>query len=201
VIRQEAQLVADVPGHLLEILARFTRNLRESQSVDQRSGVSARFSIAGAETVAAAALHRATLQGEDEPVARVVDLETAVDVLGGKVEFETGEEGREWDILQHLLRTATAETVRARLAGLDLGLLVAALERGHSVVTGEQVTARDFLTGLPVLGESDLYDRLCDRLEATNDGERAAAIELALEGLYLARKVAKESAGGETVYG
>jgi magnesium chelatase subunit I len=201
VIRQEAQLVADVPGHLLEILARFTRNLRESQSVDQRSGVSARFSIAGAETVAAAALHRATVQGEDEPVARVVDLETAVDVLGGKVEFETGEEGREWDILQHLLRTATAETVRARLAGLDLGLLVAALERGHSVVTGEQVTARDFLTGLPVLGESDLYDRLCDRLEATNDGERAAAIELALEGLYLARKVAKESAGGETVYG
>jgi magnesium chelatase subunit I len=201
VIRQEARLVADVPGHLLEILARFTRNLRESQSVDQRSGVSARFSIAGAETVAAAALHRATVQGEDQPVARVVDLETAVDVLGGKVEFETGEEGREWDILQHLLRTATAETVRARLAGLDLGLLVAALERGHSVVTGEQVTARDFLTGLPVLGESDLYDRLCDRLEATNDGERAAAIELALEGLYLARKVAKESAGGETVYG
>ena len=201
VIRQEATLVADVPEHLLEILARFTRNLRESQSVDQRSGVSARFSIAGAETVAAAALHRATLQGEGEPVARVVDLETAVDVLGGKVEFESGEEGREWEILQHLLRTATAETVRSRLAGLDLGLLVAALERGSSVVTGEQVTARDFLAGLPVLGESDLYDRICDRLDATKNGERAAAIELALEGLYLARKVAKESAGGETVYG
>ena len=201
VIRQEATLVADVPEHLLEILARFTRNLRQSQSVDQRSGVSARFSIAGAETVAAAALHRATVQGEDDPVARVVDLETALDVLGGKVEFESGEEGREWEILQHLLRTATAETVRSRLVGLDLGLLVSALERGSSVVTGEQITALDFLAGLPVLGESDLYDRICDRLEATNDGERAAAIELALEGLYLARKVAKESAGGETVYG
>ncbi|HET8604541.1 MAG TPA: magnesium chelatase [Marmoricola sp.] len=201
VIRQEANLVADVPDHLLEILARFTRNLRESQSVDQRSGVSARFSIAGAETIAAAALHRATVQGEDEAVARVVDLETAVDVLGGKVEFETGEEGREWEVLQHLLRTATAETVRSRLAGLDLGLLVSALERSAGVVTGEQVTARDFLTGLPVLGESDLYDRICDRLGAGNDGERAGAIELALEGLYLARKVAKETAGGETVYG
>ncbi|HET8559065.1 MAG TPA: magnesium chelatase [Marmoricola sp.] len=201
VIRQEAHLVADVPDHLLEILARFTRNLRDSQSVDQRSGVSARFSIAGAETVAAAALHRATLQGEEEPVARVVDLETAVDVLGGKVEFETGEEGREWEILQHLLRTATAETVRHRLSGLDLGLLVAALERGSAVVTGEQVGARDFLAGLPVLGESDLYDKICDRLHATNDGQRAGAIELALEGLYLARKVAKETAGGETVYG
>ena len=47
VIRQEADLVADVPDHLVEILARFTRNLRESSSVDQRSGVSARFAIAG----------------------------------------------------------------------------------------------------------------------------------------------------------
>ena len=66
VIRQEAQLVADVPPVILEILARFTRALRESPAVDQRSGVSARFAIAGAETVAAAALHRASVRGEDE---------------------------------------------------------------------------------------------------------------------------------------
>src|SRR6187401_3580278 len=201
VIRQEAHLVGAVPDHLIEILARFTRALRESQSVDQRSGVSARFSIAGAETVAAAALHRATAQGETEAVARVVDLETAVDVLGGKIEFETGEEGRERQILEHLLRTATAETVRHRLGGIDFALLVRKIEEGASVSTGEQVTARDFLAGLPVLGESELYDEVCDRLEATNDGERASALELALEGLYLARKVDKDSAGGETVYG
>ena len=130
VIRQEAHLVADVPDHLLEILARFTRNLRESTAVDQRSGVSARFAIAGAETIAASALRRATVLGEDEAVARVVDLETAVDVLGGKIEFETGEEGREAEILTHLLRTATAETVREHFRGLDFALLVEAIEDG-----------------------------------------------------------------------
>nr|WP_157345002.1 magnesium chelatase [Nocardioides sp. MAH-18] len=201
VIRQEAHLVADVPDHLVEILARFTRNLRESSSVDQRSGVSARFSIAGAETIAAAALHRATVQGEAEPVARVVDLETAVDVLGGKIEFETGEEGRETEVLTHLLRTATAETVRQHFRGLDFALLVDAIESGAMVTTGERVTAREFLTGLPVLGESELYDEVCDRLGATNDGQRAGAIELALEGLYLARKIGKDTDGLETVYG
>ena len=63
VITQEANLVADLPEPLLEILARFTRQLRESPAVNQRSGVSARFAIAGAETIAAAALHRATLRG------------------------------------------------------------------------------------------------------------------------------------------
>ncbi|WP_028639222.1 magnesium chelatase [Nocardioides sp. URHA0032] len=201
VIRQEAHLVADVPDHLVEILARFTRQLRESSAVDQRSGVSARFSIAGAETIAAAALHRATAQGEDEAVARPVDLETAIDVLGGKVEFESGEEGRETEILTHLLRTATAETVRSHFRGLDLGLLVEAIENGAMVTTGERVTAREFLTGLPVLGESELYDDICDRLDATNDGQRAGAIELALEGLYLGRKIGKDTDGSETVYG
>ena len=127
VIRQEAALVAQVPDHLVEVLARFTRALRESSSVDQRSGVSARFSIAGAETVAAAALHRATRQGEPEAVARVVDLDSAVEVLAGKIEFETGEEGREQEILTHLLRTSIADTARRHLAGIDLALLVAAL--------------------------------------------------------------------------
>ena len=123
--------MAEVPDHLVEILARFTRNLRESSSVDQRSGVSARFAIAGAETVAASALHRATRQGEDEAVARVGRPRDARSTCSeGKVEFETGEEGREAEILDHLLRTATAETVRRHFRGLDLALLVDAIEGG-----------------------------------------------------------------------
>jgi magnesium chelatase subunit I len=158
-------------------------------------------SIAAAETLAAAALHRATAQGEPVAVARPVDLGAVVDVLGGKVEFETGEEGREREILVHLLRSATAETVREHLRGIDMGPLVTALDGGFAVTTGEQVPARDVLSGLPVLGESELYDQVMDRLGATDDGERAGAIELALEGLYLARKVGKEQVDGQTVYG
>ena len=204
VIRQEAHLVADVPDALIEVLARFTRNLRDSSAVDQRSGVSARFAIAGAETVAAAALRRATKLGEDDAVARVVDLGAAVDVLGGKIEFESGEEGREAEILTHLLRTAVAETVREHLRGIDFALLVEAIEGGATVTTGEQVAARDVLAGLPVLGESELYDDVCARFfdgAALNDGRCACAVELALEGLFLARKIGKDSDGIETVYG
>jgi len=201
VIRQEADLVATVPDALIEILARFTRALRESSSVDQRSGVSARFAIAGAETIAAAALHRATRRGEAEAVARPIDLETAVDVLGGKIEFESGEEGREEEILEHLLRQATAETVRAHLRGIDLGPLVTAVEDGAMITTGEQVTAREFLAGLPLLGEATVYEDLAERLGATNEGQRAGAVELALEGLYLSRRLSKETGGGEAVYG
>jgi magnesium chelatase subunit I len=39
------------------------------------------------------------------------------------------------------------------------------------------------------------------RLGAHSDGERAAAVELALEALYLAKRIDKVSGEGETVYG
>ena len=201
VIRQEAQLTARVPDVLLEILARFTRALRESAAINQASGVSARFAIAGAETVAAAALHRATVRGEDEVVARRVDLQTTLEVLVGKVEFESGEEGRELEILEHLLRTATAEAVRTHFRGLDLAPLVEAFDGERTVTTGERVTAAEVLESLPQLPEPGLYEEIAERLDAEGDGERAGAIELALEGLFLVRRLSKESGDGETVYG
>lgn len=198
VIEQEAHLAAEVPDYLLEILARFTRLLRESTSVDQRSGVSARFAVAGAETVSAAAVRRAAVLGEADPVARPVDLESVVEVLRGKVEFESGEEGRELEMLEHLLRRATADTVRVRLGGIDLGMLVSAVEMGNTIVTGESVTAKAFLDELPDL---EVLDEVAERLGAQSDGERAAGAELALEGLYLARRISKDQGpGGRSVY-
>ncbi|OMB97342.1 magnesium chelatase [Mycobacterium sp. NS-7484] len=198
VIRQEAQLAAGVPDYLLGVLARFARNLRESSSIDQRSGVSARFAIAAAETVAASARHRSAILGEDDPVARVVDLANVIGVLRGKLEFETGEEGRELAVLEHLLRRATADTAQRLLGGIDVGPLVAAIEEGSPVTTGERVSAKDVLAALPDL---PVIDAIASRLGAVSVGERAAAVELALEALYLAKRVDKVSGEGETVYG
>ena len=198
VISQEAHLSADVPDHLLQIIARFARYLRESRSVDQRSGVSARFAIAAAETVAASARHRAAVLGEQDPVARVVDLGTVIDVLRGKLEFEAGEEGREQAVLEHLLRRATADTAQKLLGGIDVGPVVAAVEKGSPVTTGERVPAKAVLAALPRL---KALDAACGRLGAASEGERAAAVELVLEALYLSKRIDKRSGEGKTVYG
>ncbi|HEX7323101.1 MAG TPA: ATP-binding protein [Mycobacterium sp.] len=198
VILQEAHLSAQVPDYLTAVLARFARYLRESRSIDHRSGVSARFAIAAAETVAASARHRGALLGETEPVARVVDLGTIIGVLRGKLEFESGEEGREQAVLEHLLRRATADTASAVLGGIDVGPLVSAVEQGSAVTTGERVSAKDVLAALPGL---PVIDAIAKRLRAESEGERAAALELALEALYLAKRLDKSSEDGETVYG
>ncbi|AXH90803.1 magnesium chelatase [Micromonospora aurantiaca] len=223
-IRQEADLVAVVPEHVLEVLARFARDVRESPSVDPRSGVSARFAIAAAETVAAAALRRSgllagasagagagvgasggaagTASRPEAPVARIGDTVSVTSTLRGKVEFESGEEGREIEVLAHLLRTATAETFRARLAGLDLSGFTAIVAEGGAVETGELVSSSELLRQVgTVPGLAKVLDRL-GLGDAPSPEEAAAGIEFVLEGLHLTRRLGKDvTESGRTVYG
>ena len=200
-LRQEAHLVAQVDDHLLEVLARFSRNLRESSSVDQRSGVSARFAIAAAEAVSGSALRRSARTHDQEAVARICDVEVVLPTLLGKIEFEMGEEGREQALLDHLLRLAIASTFRDRLSGLDLSGFVQVFAEGGVVETGELVAAPDLLTQLgTVPGLSKVLSRL-GYDDAAGRGQIAAAAEFTLEGLHLTRRIEKEIVDGRTVYG
>src|ERR1700742_632738 len=209
-IGQEAEIVwdgqdqgADLPEHLIEVIARFPRLVRESPAVDGRSGVSARFAIAAAEAGAAAAGRRPALVAEareEVPVARVADLPGIVPTLRGKVEFEVSEEGREEEILNHLLRRATAATFRARLGGADLSGILAKFEEGGSIESGEMVSATELLrrTG-EVPGLAKIMARL-GMAGRESFGEAAAAIEFVLEGLYLIRRLSKETSDGTATY-
>ncbi|MEO5875825.1 MAG: sigma 54-interacting transcriptional regulator [Streptosporangiaceae bacterium] len=196
-IIQEADLSCEVPLHLLETIARFTRLVRDSKAVDSRSGVSARFAIAGAETVAAGAVRRAALSGDDPPVARVCDLPSVVPTLMGKVEFEVSEEGREQEVLEHLLRRATAETFRRTLGTADLSGLLDKFDSGETVDTGELVPAHDLLHRIgPVRGLGKIMTTL--DLSGDSPGQAAAALEFALEGLFLTRRLSKDVNDGPT---
>ena len=212
-IAQEAAVLWDeasqaapvVPAHLLEVVGRFARAVRDAPQVDQRSGVSARFAIAAVETVAASAVRRAAIAREPLAVARVADLPCVVPASRGKVEFDDADEGREFDVLEHLLRRATAETFRARLAGADLRPLQQKFDDGLTVTTGDAVRAEDLLAQL---GPVPVLSTLLERLEPDGIGEgpaavgiAAAVLEFALEGLYLNKRLAKDTDGARTVYG
>ncbi|MGY1814234.1 sigma 54-interacting transcriptional regulator [Blastococcus sp. SYSU D00820] len=195
-----------VPEHLVEIVARFTRLVRESSHVDQRSGVSARFAIAALETVAASAVRRAAVAGETRPVARVVDLPCVVPASRGKVEFADAgsdpDDDRELEVLEHLLRQATAQTFRARCAGLDLTGLQEHFTGGETVESGELVPAAALLGQLGTIPRlAELLGRLGVPEGEQSAEQAAAAVEFALEGLYLTRRLAKDTDGARTVYG
>ncbi len=188
-----------VPDFLVEVIARYTRLVRESPQVDQRSGVSARFAIAAVETVGASAVRRAAITGE-AAVARVSDLPAVVPASRGKVEFDDADEGRELDILEHLLRRATAEVFRSRLAGVDLSPLQRRFDHGETVETGDLVPASELLRQVGAFaGLAELTTRL--DLSGEDPSLAASAVEFALEGLHLSRRLAKDAVGGRAIYG
>ena len=201
VMRQEAELSSGealppvfVPQFMAEVLAVFTRALRAAPEVNHRSGVSVRFSIANYETLAGSALRRALRTGESTAVARPADLTNVVTAGLGKVEFETFEDGREAEVMERLLRRALLEVFRRRTVGLDLSGLVGLFEAGLTLETG------DLVAGSDVLGQLDDVPGLARLLAALDIEEEspalaAAAVEFALEGLHLQRRIDRDDMG------
>jgi magnesium chelatase subunit I len=84
---------------------------------------------------------------------------------------------------------------------LDLTPLADAVAAGHLVTTGERIPGRDVLAALPELPV--LHDVAARAGVEPDDspGRIAAAVELALEALYLSKRLAKDADDDTTVYG
>jgi magnesium chelatase subunit I len=190
-----------VPLYLKEILAALTAELRRSPHVNHRSGVSVRYSIGNLEILAAGAVRRAARAGEPEAVPRVCDLPAALESSLGRIEFDTIEEGREEEILLRALRTAELEVFRRRLSGFDFQPLLVRFAEGLEIETSDLTPSRDLLAQF---GDLPGLARLLDRLgvEEESPGSAASAVEFALEGLHLSRRLNKDGAGrtGSTRY-
>jgi len=190
-----------VPVYLEEILAAFTAELRRSPHVNHRSGVSVRYSIGNLETLSAAAIRRATRTGEPEAVPRVCDLPAVVEAGLGRVEFDTIEEGREEEILSRALKTAELQVFRRRLSGFDFQPILSRFAQGFEAETSDLLPASELLAQFGELpGLSKLLQRL--GVEEESPGVAASALEFALEGLHLSRRLNKdlESRAGASRY-
>jgi magnesium chelatase subunit I len=191
-----------VPVFMKEVLAALTAELRRSPHVNQRSGVSVRYSIGSMETLAAAAVRRAARTGEPEAVPRICDLPAVLGASLGRIEFDTVEEGREEEILARALANSILRVYRRRLSGFDWSSLLTRFGEGFTAQTTDLMPASEFLDqfgGLP--GLARLLSRL--GIEEESPGAAASALEFALDGLHLSRRLNKDSAGrvGAYVYG
>ena len=182
-----------VPVYLEEVLAAFTSELRRSPHVNHRSGVSVRYSIGNLETLSAAAIRRAARTGEAEAVPRVCDLPAVVEAGLGRVEFDTIEEGREEEILSRALKTAELQVFRHRLSGFDFQPILSRFAQGFEAETSDLLPAAELLSQFGELpGLSKLLQRL--GVEEESPGVAASAVEFALEGLHLSRRLNKDTA-------
>lgn len=187
---ESADVPVAVPGFLVEVIAEFSQQIRRSPMINHRSGVSVRLSIANLESLVASAVRRAVRSGEEEAVPRIVDLGSLLQSTFGRVEFEGFEEGRETEILRRILNQSILEIFRQRLAGFDFEPLLTMFEDGFALETGELTAAMSIVDALDTYDPSDLLMSLGLRGEAP--GDAASAIEFALEGLHLSRRLNKD---------
>jgi len=150
IIKQEArpldaeQLQVTVPEFMTEIVAEISQHARQSPHVNQRSGVSARLSIANYETLVANAARRALANGEREVVPRVSDLDALAASTSGKIEIEMLDDGRDSQVLDRIVKSAVLDVFRARVKPEMLGPIVSSFEGGSVVHTGEDVPAAEY---------------------------------------------------------
>jgi magnesium chelatase subunit I len=203
IMHQEAHLPTApvpivVPWFIDDIVARVSHVARRSHVISQSSGVSVRLSIANYETVVANALRR-TLRTKDAVVVpRVSDLSAMVQSTQGKIEFDTMDDSDADQVIAALVSLAVRQCFGDVLLE-EAGEIVEAFHSEAIVHTGDDLPDADYLA---VLDAMPALEAPVERIAGpgASDGEKAAAVEFVLEGLYLTKRLAKDASGARALY-
>ena len=219
---RDGELEAHVPRPLREAIDQVAFEARASEFVDQASGVSARLSIALLENAISNAERRAHLNGEDGATVRPADLFTGASAVTGKIELVyDGEREGLAAVARMLVGRALGHAFEQHFPAAYAG---SEATKGPEVPkagpTGSGTAYETVLTWFSQGGSVELDDRASDaehlrRLSAIDglaalveesaptagDGERAALMELVLEGLHQASLLSRDDADQTRVYG
>jgi len=209
IVEQEAVVFSgegievSVPDFMAEITATMSHLARENPHVNQRSGVSVRLSIANYETLVASAVRRTLRQGGTKAVPRIADLPALTPSTMGKIEVESMDDGRDAEIIEHLLSAATVVVFKESLDHTEVSDVLDAFEETEAVVhTGDDVADADYLEmvkKMPALGKAlTALGYAPDDL--SDPALVASGVEFILEGLHLSKRLNKESLGASAVY-
>ncbi|MEL6357966.1 MAG: magnesium chelatase, partial [Bacteroidota bacterium] len=120
ITRQEAKLVPEqaeqvhVPDLLEIMLEQLSFSARESEYIDEKSGVSARLSITAYENLVSTAERRMLLNNEKATTARITDFWGVVPAITGKVELVyEGEQEGAYGVAMRLLGASIRESFLA----------------------------------------------------------------------------------------
>ena len=188
-----------IPDFMASLIARLSHVARSSSQVNQRSGVSVRLTVSNTETMAAAALARSLRLSEDVAVPRVCDLSALFASTAGKIEIETMDEGRDAEVVDHLLNSAIVGEFKERVPGEVVRQIVDAFESELIIATGDDIEVDKYTalaTETPALGAAVATLVGDDNSPAMV----ASAVELILEGLHLTKRLNKDALGGRASY-
>lgn len=109
--RRNGNVNVHIPDLAREVIEQIAFEARDSEYIDQKSGVSTRMTITAMEQLISAAERRALLNGEQNTTVRVTDIFHTVPALTGKLELVyEGEQEGAINVAKHIIGKAVKQT-------------------------------------------------------------------------------------------
>jgi magnesium chelatase subunit I len=210
-----------IPQFFKEIIEQIAFEARKSEYVDQKSGVSARLTIAAMENLVSNAERRAILHGDAAVVPRICDLAHVLPGMTGKLElvFEGEQEGSV-RVSKALVGKAVRTTFRKYFPDpLKKRVRPSSDQGGKSVVVDDPEYGKIiqwFETGNVIEVSDDMtnadYERALEKVQGLREFTRrymptvsgrtecASVMEFVLDGLHQNSKIAKDEIDHLTTY-
>ncbi len=207
-----------MPYYFKEIVENIAFEARKSEFVDQKSGVSARLTIAAMENLVSNAERRAIMLNEKDIVPRMCDLPHALPGVTGKIElvFEGEQEGAN-KVGKALLGKATREVFKKYFPDplqkikrtpqgqepkdtSEYSKIVQWFENGNSIEVADDMPFIAYYAELNRVPNLYAVTQKYFKLDPNNQFDLASAMEFVLDGLHQNSKIAKDEVDHITHY-
>lgn len=199
---RNGEIKVNIPDSYRTILENVAFEARESEYIDQKSGVSTRMTITAMEQVISAAERRAVSNGESEVTLRITDLYAMIPALTGKLElvYEGEQEGAA-NVAKHIIGKAINKTFK--------GYFPDPQKRSDAEEQGEYQDILDWFAkgnslDIPDLLSTKEYKKRLDdvtglrkivkKFTKNSTDDRYALMDLVVEALHQNSKLGKEDA-------
>ncbi len=203
----DAGVKVHVPHYFREIIEQIAFEARQSEYIDQKSGVSVRVTRAALEDLISAAERRALLNGESETTVRMADLMHVEPAITGKVElvYEGEQEGAQnvaYTLIGRAVRTIflsyfpnPSDKPQGRPAYKDV---LNWFSKGGSVELGQDLSFGEYTKRLDAV--KGLHALVKKHSSPGTPAETASMMEFVLEALHQNSLVGKDLYDGESAY-
>jgi magnesium chelatase subunit I len=196
-----------IPHFFREIVEQIAFEARESEYIDQTSGVSVRVTRAALEALISAAERRALLNGDDETTVRISDLMHVAPAITGKVElvYEGEQEGAE-EVALTLIGRAVRELFNEYFPDPsdkeegrpEYETVLNWFSQGNTVELDQDMSDKVYAD---TLGRVDGLQALVEEhLSPDTPGETHSGMEFVVEALHQNSLVGKEVGDGGQTY-
>lgn len=197
-----------IPDSYRTILENVAFEARDSEYIDQKSGVSTRMTITAMEQVISAAERRAVSNGESEVTLRITDLYAMIPALTGKLELVyEGEQEGAGNVAKHIIGKAINKTFK--------GYFPDPQKRSNQEEQGEYQDILDWFAkgnslDIPDLLSTKKYKKRLDdvtglhqivkKFAKDSSDDEYALMDLVIEALHQNSKLGKEDADVTRTY-